>query len=88
MRGVARSNHKTVARQAMLNKKTRKHTLAYLKKDVQREIKSICSKKVNSILRETSADIVSSFSWDLLVQEVEEKAPTLSSLLHACVDVH
>ena len=61
--------------------------LGYLKKDVQKEIKSICSKKVNSVLRETSADIVSSFSWELLVKEIEVNAPTLLSLLHACVDV-
>ena len=87
MRGVARSSHKTVARQAMLNKKIRRHALVVLKKDVQKEIKLICSKKVNSVLRETSSDIVSSFSWDLLVKEVEVKAPTLLSLLHACVDV-
>ena len=71
----------------MLNKKIRRHALVVLKKDVQKEIKVICSKKENSILRETSSDIVSSFSWDLLVKEVEAKAPTMLSLLHACVDV-
>ena len=87
VRGVARRSHKTVARQAMLNKKIRAHVLGYLKKDVQKEIKSICSKKVNSVLREASADIVSSFSWELLVKEIEVNAPTLLSLLHACVDV-
>ena len=71
----------------MLNKKIRTHVLGILKKDVQKEIKSICSKKANSVLRETSADIVSSFSWELLVEEVEAKAPTLLAILHACVDV-
>ena len=87
VRGVARRSHRTVARQAMLSKKIRAHVLGYLKKDVQKEIKSICSKKVNSVLRETSADIVSIFSWELLVKEIEANAPTLLSLLCVCVDV-
>ena len=52
VRGVARSSHKTVARQAMLNKKIRRYALLVLKKDVQKEIKLICSKTENSILRD------------------------------------
>ena len=87
VRGAARKSHKTVARQAMLNKRSRSHALRILTADVQKEMKFLCSKRANSLLRATSAKKLSTFTWDLLAEELEAKAPTLFAMLMACVSV-
>lgn len=71
----------------MLNKKSRAHALRILTFDVQKEMKFLCSKRANSLLRATSAKKLSTFTWDLLAEELESKAPTLFAILMACVSV-
>ena len=87
VRGVARRNHRTVARQAMRSKAVRTQVLAILKADIQKEMKLLCKKKTQSILRSRSAETLCTFSWDMLADELEEKAPNLFQVLKACVDV-
>ncbi len=61
--------------------------LDILGRDVQKEMKSLCSKKFGSMLRASSAEAVSSFTWDKITNEVSSKAPTLYAVLQGCVDV-
>lgn len=71
----------------MLNKKARVHALKILTADVQKEMKFLCSKRVNSLLRATSEKKLTTFTWDKLAEELEEKAPTFFAILTACVSV-
>ena len=68
----------------MLNKKSRAHALRILTFDVQKEMKFLCSKRANSLLRATSAKKLSTFTWDLLAEELESKAPTLFAGMCQC----
>ena len=87
VRGAARKSHKTVARQALKNKMSRVHALKILSADVQKEMKFLCSKRANSVLRATSEKKLSTFTWDQLAEELEEKAPTFYAMLMAFVSV-
>ena len=84
VRGAA---HKTVARQTLKNKTSRVHALKILSADIQKEMKFLCSKHANSILRATSEKKLSTFTWDQLAEELEGKAPTFFAMLMAFVSV-
>lgn len=49
---------------------------------VHKEVQSLCSNKVNSVLRR--ADI-RNFSWDLLLNEVKMHAPLFYAIMQSCV---
>ena len=86
-RGVARTNFRCVAKQAMIVPKIKKHVLNMLKRDIQSDIKHMCSVTTGSILQESSVDAAGKFSWTMLQTEVKHSAPTLFAVLEACVDV-
>lgn len=86
-RGVARRSQRTIARQAMGNMKVRQHVLDILARDVQKEMTSLCSKRAQSMLRASSFEAASSFTWDKLTSEISAKAPTLYAILEGCVNV-
>ena len=71
----------------MQNPKTRINVLAVLRKDLQKELKTMSSKKVNSCLRQRSFSSLKNFSWAQLVSEVETNAPTLHQVLQGLVTV-
>ena len=85
--GVARTNFRCVAKQAMIVPKIKKHVLNMLKRDIQSDIKHMCSVTTGSILQESSVDAAGKFSWNMLQTEVKHSAPTLFAVLEACVDV-
>ena len=48
------------------------------------ELRSLCSDKVASILRGSDLSNLSSFTWDTLLSEMSEHAPSLLGLLKIC----
>lgn len=87
VRGVARRNRKTVAKQVLADSRTRCHLFSYLKRYIQKDMSFLCSKKNKSILRQKTPERFCSFTWENLASEIEIKAPTLYAILKACVDV-
>jgi len=59
----------------------KKHTVRRISIAINRELKKMCSKQVNSILQQTSFE---SFHWTKLIAELEEHAPIFSTFLKAC----
>ena len=45
----------------------------------------MCSKKQIALFRASSAETLSTFSWEGVVEELEKRAPTLHTLLKKCV---
>ena len=48
---------------------------------VEKELKQLCSKKVNSIQRTTSAETIKQFNWSSIITEARVHAPILLQLL-------
>lgn len=86
-RGIARKSHASIGRHAVKNPKIRQRVLAVLANDIQREMKVICSRKANSVLRQTSVEALKQFSWRNLLKELEQLTPTLYAVLKSCTDV-
>lgn len=84
---VGRRSHASIARQVMLNPKTRVNVLAMLRKDLQKELKTLTAKRTNSCLRQRSVLALRSFSWAKLEEEVERNAPTLHNVLKGLTTV-
>ena len=87
VRGVANRSNRTIARQALLNNRVRPHLFTLLKKQIQKELTRMCSKKQPSLLRSSSPDSIASFSWESIANEVFLVAPTFHTILQACVNV-
>lgn len=61
---------------------TRMYLIRRVQTIVHKELRSLCSNKVNSVLRR--ADI-RKFSWDLLLDEVKLHAPLFFAIIQSCV---
>ena len=51
---------------------------------IHRELKNMCTKKVNSILQQSSANAMEEFDWSKLINELKTHAPTFLKILEAC----
>ena len=61
--------------------------LSIVTKDIQKEMTPLCARKTGSILRQSSIQAISSFSWEAVTEELQRVAPTLHTILKECVDV-
>lgn len=86
-RSVGRRNRASIGRQAVRDPTIRQRVLSLLAKDVQKEMTTMCARRTGSILRQSSVQAITEFSWDTLSAELQRLAPTLYSLLKGCVDV-
>lgn len=86
-KGVARRNRASIGRQAVRDPKIRERVLSILTKDIQKEMTTLCARKTGSILRQSSLQAVTKFSWDVLAEELQRVTPTLYTILKGCVDV-
>ena len=71
----------SVAVECVRDKRTQKHVISALTQYVRKEIKDLCSRRVMSIQRSRT---LKRFSWDAIVDEAAEYAPTLIELLKGC----
>ena len=74
----------SVAVECVRDKRTRKHAISALTQYVRKEIKDLCSRRVVSIQRSRTPSTLKRFSWDAIVDEAAEYAPTLIELLKGC----
>ena len=51
---------------------------------VKKEIKVMCSKRVNSVLQNTSPQMLETFRMDMFLAELKQHAPLLFSILNVC----
>lgn len=80
-RAVARKSYEVIATEALTNALTRKYVIRTLGKELAKEIKTMASDSTNSIMRSQNPEHLQQFSWDLLLNELSQHAPLLSSLL-------
>ena len=73
--------HTGVADHCFKDQCIKKHTIQKISIAINRELKTMCSKQVNSILQQSS---VENFHWTNLIIELEEHAPIFSAILKAC----
>ena len=87
-RSVGRRSHYSIGLQSMKSRRIKMFVLKILAKDIQKELVALCSVKNNSILRSTEPSALQGFSWDSLLAEVKESAPTLLTILDGSLEVH
>ena len=86
-RSVGRMNRASISRQVMKDKVMRQKVMDLMMKDIQEELVKLCAKKTKSVLRNCSPQSVREFSWDDIVKEFQDHAPTPFHILKGCVDV-
>ena len=86
-RSVSRLNRLSIARRCMKDKQIKGKIFDLLGSEIQHELTAMCSKKLVSCFRCTSRDQLEASSWTTLASEIENRAPTLHSLLKICTDV-
>ena len=69
-KGVARRNHASIGRQAVRDPEIQERVLSILMKDIWKEMTTLCARKTGSILRQSSLQAVTKFSWDVLAERV------------------
>ena len=86
-RSIGRLNYRSVARQAMKVPKIRAKVMVILAADIQKELTIMCAKKRKSILHGATPESVKSFSWGILLSELDTFAPTFTKVLRGIVQV-
>ena len=86
-RSVGRRNRAAIARQVLKDPRSRQKVLEVLGKDLQCELSSACTFKCNSVLHNSSPETLQSFSWESLLDELQDATPTLLYLLRSCATV-
>ena len=89
---VGRGNKRSIAAAVVQNVVLRREVVVCLCREMQREIRNICSDTHDSILRMTSKPALENFTWDRVWQELLAKSPllaaTLTGLLPASKKMH
>ena len=78
---VGRGKKSSIVTAIMSNPQLREHIGTAIAKEVQKELKEICSDEYCSILRMKYKVALERFTWDRVWQELENKAPTLLKIL-------
>jgi len=85
---LTNENFQAAARHVVSFRKTKYHTMAAIVLQIQSEMKDICSKKHNSLLRidrrnsqHSDEDAVKTFSWRMVWIELIRNVPTLVGFL-------
>lgn len=83
-KAVARGFNRSIIRECFSNSTIRKQLFWKLVQLLRKEIKNMCSEKVNSLLLDKSPGAISEFSWEKLKNELSSNAPTLFCILQGC----
>ena len=79
------SKRESIARQVMKDKRIRLNIVEIMGNDAGKEMKKLCSKKVNSILRKRDFSSIHSFDIQAVIKEMEEYAPSVLTILRGCL---
>ena len=83
-KSVARGSKKTLVDQCYDDLETRNYLMKKIGWIIMKEIKTMCSARVQSILCSESKDVLKNFKWDDLMTELCTYAPLLNKILHFC----
>lgn len=83
-KSLGRRNHASVANQAVKHSKIRKNVIERLGRLMASEMRSSCSIKNSSLLRNTTRNDMQAFKWVNVVKELKSTAPVTVSLLNEC----
>ena len=79
------SKRESISRQVMKDKRIRLKVVEIMGTDAGKEMKKLCSKKVNSILCKRDFGSVQSFDIQAVIKEMEEHAPSVLTILRGCL---
>ena len=68
----------------MKDKRTQKHVISAVGQVIRKEVKELCSNRINSVQRFRDVKSLQDFSWDTIVDEAAQHAPNLVHLLMEC----
>ena len=80
-KSLIKGTYRQIAVAAWKSPGLRRGIIEIVKREINKECCLLCSSKIPSILRKTSKDDLLEFSWKNLANELEEKAPTLQTIL-------
>ena len=81
---MARSSRLAIAAECLKDDITRKYIIKKIGEILKRELATMCSDRVGSILKSTDKSDYAEFSWDKIIQELITNAPTFLSIMSAC----
>ena len=87
-KAVARKSHQSLAKECLKSPETRKYVLIQLGTILRRELKTMCSDSVGSILQLKFTSDNEPFCWELLLKELTVYAPTVFDILKQCTHTH
>ena len=73
---LSKRNYRAAAKKVATSEKTSEHVISVITQQMREEMKEICSKKHNSMLRD-SHEAVKMFSWETIWLELEAKLPIM-----------
>lgn len=79
------SKRESIARQVMKDKRIRSKVVEIMSTDAGKEMKKLCSKKVNSVLRKRDFSTIQTFNIQAVIKEMEEHAPSVLTILRGCL---
>ena len=83
-RPLARGSRCAFARKCLKDRSMRNFIVKGMGVSLRHEIARLCSDDTVSILRSKTITTLKEFTWEKLLEEVREIAPTLFKLLHSC----
>ena len=83
-RPLARGSRSAFARKCLSDRTMRNFIVKGLGRCLQQEVARLCSDDTVSTLRSKASDSLKKFTWEKLLDEVRELAPTLFKFLQSC----
>ncbi len=84
-RSIARGSKQALVDQCFGDPEVHNYILKMTGQILRRELKAMCSAEVQSVLSSMSKTDLETFTWDKLENELTLHAPTLRSILYACM---
>ena len=80
-KSIGRHDPNSIARQVMSHSRVKTAVIKKMSRVVCREMEDMCKINTHSILRDSSPETLKAFNWDVLIHELNSKAPTFIQLL-------
>ena len=81
---VARGSKVAIAEECLNHKDVKAAVIAKVGKLVREEVRVMCSNRHDSVLKNTNPQTLHNFKCETIINEMEECAPTLLSILREC----
>ena len=83
---LIRRSRCALARQCLKDPVTRRFITKGVGLSLRHEVAKLCSDKVSSVLQDKSVEALETFSWEAIIEEMKNRAPTLLSVLDSCTE--